>query len=169
MMRIAATLLRPTAAELTYNIASGQLTGRIDGVSISASAGSGGRSGTKTAGALNWWLANNPLATGVKLSSDKSRPGGPLPLGEYKVVLHESRQNWLRLVPLDEAAMHGRSGMAIHGRGPRGSDGCIVPTDFAVVTQLCRLIRNRNSAGGANVVLEVVAIGQDLDRQNRTG
>jgi len=156
------------APELTYNIASGRLTGFVDGVSISASAGSGGRAGSKTADALNWWLANNPLATGIKLSSDKSRPGGPLPMGEYRVVLHETRQNWLRLIPRNEAAMHGRSGMAIHGRGARGSDGCIVPTDFAVVSQLCRLVRKRAAAGGPDIALEVVAIGQDLDRQNRT-
>ncbi|HEX5390656.1 MAG TPA: hypothetical protein VFW67_12900 [Burkholderiaceae bacterium] len=157
-----------TPPELTYNIASGHLSGAIDGQHISAYAGSGGRAGTKTKDGLNWWLANNPFATQVKLPANKSHPGGPLPYGVYSLGLHESRENWLRLVPLDPGSMHGRSGMAIHGRGPRGSDGCIVPTDFAVVLRLCKLVKQRQEAGGAPVRLEVVAIGQDLDRQLRT-
>jgi len=164
MLRIQA-YVRP---ELTYNIASGLLCGQVDGTYISACAGSGGRAGTKAKDGLNWWLANNPLATHVKLPADKSHPGGPLPMGTYRVVLHETTPNWLRLLPLDERQMHGRSGMAIHGRGPRGSDGCIVPTDFAVVMQLCKLVRDRKAAGGPDVLLQVVATGQDLDRKNRT-
>ena len=155
-------------AELTYNISSSLLSGKIDGVFISAHALSGGRGGSKTPGTLNWWLANNPFATHVKLSPDRSVPGGPLPMGRYRLSLHESRTNWLRLMPLLDAAMHGRSGMAIHGRGKRGSDGCIVPTDFAVVTRLCELVRQRRDNAKSEIHLEVVAIGQDLDRQFRT-
>lgn len=168
-MRISTAVLRSIEEpELTYNIASGQLSGNIDGERISAYAGSGGRAGTKTNGATNWWLANNPLATRVGLPADKSHPGGPLPMGIYRVVLHESRHNWLRLVPADSKMMHGRSGMAIHGRGVRGSDGCIVPSDFSVVKRLCTLVKRRADAGGSNVRLKVLAIGTDLDRQNRT-
>lgn len=154
--------------ELTYNIASGRLTGNIDGQAISANAGSGGRAGTKSKNGLNWWLANNPFARRVKLPDDKSHPGGPLPYGTYELVLREKRPNWLRLVPRDTSAMHGRSGMAIHGRGNRGSDGCIVPTDFAVVLRVCKLVKAREAAKGPRVRLNVVAIGQDLDRQLRT-
>lgn len=169
MFRISPFALRALAApELTYNIASGTLTGEILGEHVSAQAGSGGRAGTKTAGARNWWLANNPLATHVKLSHDKTRPGGPLPMGRYDVRVHPTKAHWLRLEPHDVAAMQGRDGMAIHGRGPRGSDGCIVPTDFHVVIRLCDLVRRHHKAAGRDVVLEVVAIGQDLDRQNRT-
>jgi hypothetical protein len=168
-MRISSTVLSHyKPADLTYNIASGMLQGRIDGTSISARAGSGGRAGTKTAGALNWWLANNPLATGVKLGKGSSHPGGPLPMGTYRVVPHERKAEMLRLLPFDAAQMHGRNGMLIHGRGARGSDGCIVPTDFAVVQQLCALVKARRERGESDVVLQVVAIGQDLDRQNNT-
>ncbi|MFT3816255.1 MAG: hypothetical protein QM750_01260 [Rubrivivax sp.] len=149
------------APDLVYNIAEGRLNGEIDGVVIAAYAGSGGRANSKTRGAVNDWLANNPFAVGVKKTA--SNPGGPLPMGRYYVVSHEAHKNWLRLVPVRQAAMHGRSGMAIHGRGPRGSDGCIVPTDFAVVLRLCELVKAREDAGGDKVVLEVVAIG-DLDR-----
>ena len=62
--------VRRSEPELTHNIASARLTGLIDGVSISAYAGSGGRAGSKTPNALNWWLANNPLATHVRLSAN---------------------------------------------------------------------------------------------------
>ncbi|MGE0797086.1 MAG: hypothetical protein AB7G13_24770 [Lautropia sp.] len=155
-------------ADLTYNIASGLLSGRVDQLTVRVQAGSGGRAGSKTPGALNWWLANNPLATRVKMADDKSRPGGPLPMGRYRVVPHESRSNWLRLLPESPESMHGRTGMAIHGRGPRGSDGCIVPTDFTVVQQLYRVLVKRKAEQRPDAVLEVVAIGTDLDRQART-
>lgn len=169
MLRLSEETLRAAAPpELMYNISSRLLVGQIDGQSISAYAGSGGRAGTKTKDGLNWWLANNPLATHVRLPSSKSHPGGPLPLGIYRMVLHETRHNWLRLLPLDDRQMNGRSGMAIHGRGTRGSDGCIVPTDFAVVMSLCKLAEGRKNSGGRDIRVQVVAIGQDLDRQNRT-
>ena len=169
MLRLTTSQIQAIAPpELTYNIASGILSGEVDGSHISAHAGSGGRAGTKSKDGLNWWLANNPLATRVRLPADKSHPGGPIPMGTYRVVLHEARENWLRLLPVDERQMHGRSGMAIHGRGQRGSDGCIVPTDFAVVMRLCKLVRSRKEKGGRDVLLRVVAIGPDLDRKHYT-
>lgn len=152
-------------AELRYNLADGHLSGSIGGRKVSAWAGSGGRAGSKTPGALNWWLANNPFAVRVKLSS--GNPGGPLPMGKYRLVLHESRKNWIRLLPLDQA-MFGRDGFAIHGRGPRGSDGCIVPTDFLVVLEVCSALAQLEKSGRPAPILEVVAEGQDLDRQLRT-
>lgn len=167
-MRISGTIIDALKPELTYNISEQVLSGTIDGEHIVAHAGSGGRAGTKSKDGLNWWLANNPLATHVQLPANHSHPGGPLPMGVYRVVSHEKHKNWLRLIPLDPSRMHGRSGMAIHGRGPRGSDGCIVPTDFSIVVRLCALVAKRAKSGGRDVRLQVVAIGQDLDRQNRT-
>ncbi|MFO1250125.1 MAG: hypothetical protein U1E77_03030 [Inhella sp.] len=151
--------------ELTYNIQSGRLSGRVDGVAITASAGSGGRAGSKTAGALNYWLANNPFATHVKLNNKLGSSGGPLPLGTYALALHESRPNWIRLNPTGKHFdLHGRAGFAIHGRGPRGSDGCIVPTDFTVVLALCKLVKARADSGKPAIQLHVVAEGSDLER-----
>lgn len=161
------SVLKPNA-ELRYNIASGELEGTVDGVKLQGTAGSGGRAGSKVKDAMNWWLANNPYATRVKLNADHSNAGGPLPMGSYLLSLHESKPNWIRLTPRDATAMHGRAGFAIHGRGPRGSDGCIVPTDFNLVLRLCQLVAQRRSAGRAPIALEVYAIGQDLDRQLRT-
>ena len=143
--------------DLRYNIVEGTLVGQIDKLSVNAQAGSGGRAGTKSKGALNHWLANNPFATAVKLN-DKT-PGGPLPIGYYRLALHEKRRNWIRLLPFSSNQMFGRAGFAIHGRGPRGSDGCIVPTDFTVVTSICAALQKRVDAGGRNPVLQVYATG----------
>lgn len=158
--------------DLTYNIVEQLLSGKIDGTWISAHVVSGGRAGSKTAGAVNPLLANNPYATGVKLS--RKTPGGPLILGTYRLRTHESRANWIRLLPAAENHMRGRDGFAIHGRGPRGSDGCLVPTDFAVVELLHKLVKQRERSGGPAPTLSVVAIGdldaieRRMDRLNRT-
>jgi hypothetical protein len=150
--------------ELTYNIVEQVLGGRIDGVSINTQAVAGGRAGSKQSGAVNLFLANNPYATGVK-KSDKT-PGGPLILGKYRLRTHESEEKYIRLIPFDENNMRGRVGFLIHGRGPRGSDGCIVPTDFSVVELLHSLVAAREKASRPAPTLAVVAVG-DLDAIDR--
>jgi hypothetical protein len=147
-------------ADLVYNIVEQVLDGIIDGTTISAHVVSGGRAGTRTAGAENPFLANNPYATGVKKNA--KTPGGPLILGTYTLKTHESRPSWIRLVPSAGNYMKGRDGFAVHGRGARGSDGCIVPTDFAVVQLLYKLVKAREAKGGPAPTLAVIAVG-DLD------
>jgi len=149
-----------TGTDLTYNIVEQMLTGTIDGTSICAHVVSGGRAGTKTKGAENPFLANNPYATGIKLTSRNA--GGPVVMGSYTLKTHESKANWIRLIPATGNVMHGRAGFAIHPRGPRGSDGCLVPTDFAIVKLLHSLVAAREKAGKTAPTLAVVAIG-DLD------
>jgi len=154
-------------ADLVYNILEQSLRGSIDGTSINARAVSGGRAGSKLPGVVEYLRANNPYATHVKKTS--SVAGGPLPVSTYTLKTHESRPNWIRLLPTDKGAMHGRTGFAIHGRGPHGSDGCIVPGDFHVVQQLFALLRAREKAGKRAPTLSVVAIGdtERFDRLNR--
>ena len=147
-------------ADLTYNIVEMTLTGNIDGKKFDAKAYSGGRAGSKQKGVVHPMLANNPFLTSVKLGADN--PGGALPIGVYQLKTHESRKNWLRLNPMPGNAMHGRAGFAIHGRGNRGSDGCIVPHDCENVLQIHALVRNREKTKRPAPTLEVVAIG-DLD------
>jgi hypothetical protein len=149
-----------TGTDLVYNIVEEYLEGTIDGVSISAHAVAGGRAGSKLAGVVNPLLANNPYATGVKLSD--LTPGGPLVMGRYTMKTHESRSNWIRLVPFADNNMGNRAGFAIHGRGKRGSDGCIVPTDFNMVLLLYKLVGKREEAGSPAPTLAVIAAG-DLD------
>lgn len=157
-----------TATNLTYNIVEGLLLGVIDAVHINAQAVSGGRAGSKLLDVVNPWLANNPYATRVKKGT--KRPGGPLIMGKYWLQCHESRANWLRLIPYPTNAMGNRNGFAIHGRGNRGSDGCIVPTDFNVVLKLYSLVQTREASRLAAPSLAVIAIGDidSLDTRLRT-
>lgn len=161
----------PTTTDLLYNIVEQTLVGSIDGVYINSQAGSGGRAGSKTNGAVNLFLANNPFATSVKKT--KSHPGGPIPRARYKLTTHESRKLWIRLTPLaeDGKLLGNRDGFAIHGRGARGSDGCLVPTDFTVVELIHRLVKARETAGKEPPTLEVVSVGDlaPFERLNRIG
>jgi hypothetical protein len=153
-----------TDTDLTYNIVEQLLEGIIDGQAIHARAVSGGRAGTKTPGVENVFLANNPYLTKVKKHG--ATPGGPTIMGKYRLFTHESKPDWIRLVPYADNTMHGRDGFAIHGRGPRGSDGCVVPTDFAVVQQVYKLVKAREKAKKQAPTLTVVAIG-DFDAVDR--
>jgi hypothetical protein len=156
-------LTQQTGTDFVYNILEEVLVGSLDGTSITAHVVSGGRAGSKTKGVVNPFLANNPYATHVK---EGKTPGGPVIMGKYRLKTHESKPSWIRLLPFAENAMHGRDGFAIHGRGPRGSDGCIVPTQFAVVQLLYSLVKARETNGGAAPTLAVVAIG-DFDALDR--
>lgn len=155
----------PTSPELAYNIASMRLTGTVDGTAINTIAYSGGRAGSKTPGAINNLIANNPFLTGVKLNEAKKKNGsvgGPLPMGTYTLVLHEKKENFIRLVPKNVTNMHSRSGFLIHGKGVRGSDGCIVPDEFSIVQALYKLVKERKEKNLPVIHLKVYAVG-DLD------
>ena len=147
-----------TDTDLVYNVVEELLTGEIDGKRINARSVSGGRAGSKKAGVVNMFLANNPFSTGVKKTA--KNPGGTIPLAKFLLRTHESRSNWIRLVPMGDQNLHGRDGFAIHGRGQRGSDGCIVPSDFHNVLLIHSLVKKREEAGGPAPTLQVVAIGE---------
>lgn len=139
-------------AHLKYNIVEAMLYGRIEELVINSFAGSGGRAMSKTKGAENWLLSNNWNMTSVKES--ESHPGGPIPRGKYWMVIHESRNNWIRLNPLPGTRMNGRDGMAIHGRGKVGSHGCIVPEDFNVIKSLVAKLKQINYKPVLEVIVE---------------
>lgn len=154
--------------DLTFNIPTGRLSGAVDGYRVDTLAGSGGRAGSKIPGAENWHLSNNPLATHVGGPNSRGTHAfGPIPIGDYVLRVHETRQNWVRLLPGRGNSMHGRTGFAIHGRGEVGSHGCLVLSDFGVLLQLIQVLKARESRGGAPPTLEVVAVGTDLDRKFR--
>jgi hypothetical protein len=157
-----------SGSDLTYNIIEAHLTGKVDGVQINARAHSGGRGGSKKKGAQQYFLVDNPFATGIKLDEkNKDSVGGTLPMGRYNLRPHEKRKNWIRLIPGAQNNMKGRAGFAIHGRGKRGSDGCIVPTDFNIVLKLYALAEARQKQRLPEITLEVVAIGTDVDKKLR--
>jgi len=142
--------------QVVFNIATGRLSGKIGDYSFVGFAWSGGRGGSKTVGAVHPVIVNNPFLTTLKLRGDgvdNPNYAGPLPIGTYVMKNHESKPNWIRLLP--------RNPIAMHGRGRRGSDGCIVPVDFTVVQTLSKYVKEYANAG-KEVELEVIAVG-DLD------
>ena len=154
--------------DLIYNIETGSLTGSIGGNHISAYAGSGGRAGSKIKGAVNPLLANNSLATHIGGAQNAgTHLFGPIPQGVYRLKLHESKTNWIRLNPQSGTDTYDRAGFAIHGRGDTGSHGCLVPTDFNVVLHLCKLVKENDAAGNPAVTVKVIAEGTEIGKQMR--
>jgi hypothetical protein len=151
--------------QLSYNIVEQRLLGRLGSVVINCTAGSGGRAGTKTKDAENWWLKNNPLATHIHLGAHQF---GPLPQGRYYMHPHEKHNNIVRLGPFPSNFMYGRSEFLIHGRGPIGSHGCIVPYDLNDVITIYNAVTMYIDTHKSKPVLEVIAVGSDVDRKFRT-
>jgi len=142
---------------LLYLIADQLLAGEVEGARFQMRAVSGGRAGTKIEGAENTGLANNPYLSWVKKGPNPI--GGPLPCGSYTLRLRASRANWIDLVPENPHLMWSRDGFAIHGRGPRGSDGCIVPMAPGELVRLVAAVSKAKSP----VTLTVIA-GEIHDR-----
>ncbi|MBX7222648.1 MAG: DUF2778 domain-containing protein [Blastocatellia bacterium] len=92
---------------------------------------SGGGGGSTHSAVPDPILVNNPAMTSNKLGTNQIHPrGGPLPAGTYSIMAptrhpHLGLSSYLDPSPANH--MFGRSGFFIHGRGPKGSDGCIVP------------------------------------------
>ena len=119
-------------ANLTYYIYEGVLVGRAGGSQFHMLALSGGGSGS-TRNAPNFGGGFYPYLTGKKTTGTGAthQHGGPIPPGRY--IIHSPEQNahlgLSAFLEPDGGNMMGRSGFYIHGRGPHGSDGCIVPLE----------------------------------------
>jgi len=121
-------------ANLTYYIFEGVLVGVVNGTFIHIFAHSGGGGGsTNAAGPSEPDAVNNVYRTGQLTRTDRGIRGGPIPTGKY-TIRRPSRWHGgraARLEPADPIGFQkttGRSGgFLIHGRGPLGSDGCLVP------------------------------------------
>lgn len=139
---------------LSYYIFEGLLTGFANGNLVHISALSGGGGGSTRHRASD--AVNNPYMEGLKTVSTRAGHvhGGPLPPGTY-TIKHPAVNRHLglsaELVP-KRVDMMGRSGFYIHGRGPHGSDGCIVPLDPGQFHQLMHALKTSN--GGNLVVAE---------------
>jgi len=152
------------AANLQYNIESRLLTGKLEKLSIREYAGSGGRAGSKKVDE-NIFLANNSLATHIGGPKNAgTHKFGPIPLGTYSLKIHESRDNWIRLIPKKRNNMHGRAGFAIHGRGKVGSHGCIVPNNFKTILNMIKVLEGNPEK---EYTLKVIAMGPNIGWQNK--
>lgn len=152
-------------AVLTFYIAEGMLTGTAGGrmFNLDAKSGGGGGSRARPQGNSD---TNNPGSVGVKTT--RTRRGGPLPPGRYRISAprrHPHLGLSAALTPADAAQgrrMLGRAGFYIHGRGPRGSDGCIVPME-SFATLMNALAASR---GGQLTVIARVGGAQTQDRRD---
>jgi hypothetical protein len=144
------------AANLTYYIFEGVLTGIVDGRLYHLFALSGGGGGsTKNATQAS---ANNPYMEGLKTSDIPKGKGhthgGPIPPGKYKIEKPAHHPH----LGLSAKLLHpqwrplGRDGFYIHGRGPHGSDGCIVPLHRTQFQDLMSALMHSN--GGTLAVEE---------------
>ena len=143
------------SALLNYNIFEGVLLGTIGRKLIHITAMSGGGAGSKLHKAN--FTANNPYMTGLKTITSKTghQHGGPIPPGRYTIMKpgkHPHLGLSAELVPFGKLPLGGRGGFFIHGRGPHGSDGCIVPTHDDQFRELMQELEQSN--GGSLIVQE---------------
>lgn len=146
------------SAELTYYIFEGILTGTANKAFFQISAVSGGGAGsTKNRPESS---ANNPYMEGLKTAAATKTTGhvhgGPIPPGKYTIQKPSHHPH----LGLSAQLLHprwrpmGRDGFYIHGRGPHGSDGCIVPLDHGKFQQLMTALTH--SHGGVLHVEEAM-------------
>ncbi len=143
-------------AHLTYYIREGLLVGVSGDQMFHIEALSGGAGGsTKHSGTD---AVNNPYMEGLKTTGASASPGhvhgGPLPPGKYVVHTPAHHPHLGLSARLDHPRFRpmGRDGFYIHGRGPHGSDGCIVPLDQTKFNDLMKALTK--SHGGMLVVEE---------------
>jgi len=172
-------------ARLTYNAASGFLTGRIGNQVFNDSADSGGSRGHKqtTHAKAKRYLHSTSLndslgrmATTRELYDKKSdtyfQRGGTLPSGHYHCVYVENHASFHECIRLDQmcdahaivspfarhSIVHHRGGFFIHGHGPKGSDGCLVLASETRRKSLNQAVRGFDG----RVILEVTHVSYML-------
>ena len=144
---------------LKYSIRDEMLYGSVADESFSMKAFSGGGRGS-TAGMelhdLKHWSTNKKAPPAF---TQRSR-GGPLPVGMYLVkyygfhdhlgrcaILMQTLSSLLHADPWSDVGVSvtDRSGFYIHGRGPKGSDGCIVPSKGSDLKSLLDTLEDEGS------------------------
>jgi hypothetical protein len=145
---------------LTYYIREGLLVGVSDDRMFHISALSGGAGGSTKHGTSN--AVNNPYMEGLKTKGAAASAGhvhgGPLPPGKYVVHTPAHHPHLGLSARLDHPRFRpmGRDGFYIHGQGPHGSDGCIVPLDRAQFNDLMKAL---SKSHGGTLVVEETADG----------
>lgn len=141
-------------AVLKYSIAQELLTGVIGHDAFTLTAYSGGGRGRKGAGAEHSFDSYQTTRQTFGDKHAKSHVhGGPIPRGFYNCVYVLNDREFHECIRLDPIVTedvaydkkhglhHTRSNFFIHGRGPHGSDGCIVPSSNAERLRLNKAIR----------------------------
>jgi hypothetical protein len=157
------------SARLTYYIFEGVLAGNADGKFFHIFALSGGGGGSKSTkkGWVKNDVVNNPYMTGLVTKGSHDDPkhvhGGPIPRGGYiiaKPAWNKDLGLSAKLTPMPGNKMAGRTGgFYIHGRGPHGSDGCIVPTNAQEFHNLMQALENE---GGGSLYVLTTTTGMEF-------
>ena len=165
---------------LRYNIMSEMLYGTVAGQSISMKAYSGGgrgsKSGVERSNIRHWDTQKKAPA-----KYDEANRGGPLPQGYYIVkylgkykhygVSARLEQTLTSLLYSDftsdisPISVTQRDGFLIHGMGPKGSDGCIVPANAKSLNHLLSALKKSK----APVWLAVHSSGIMSDKLKNVG
>lgn len=142
--------------KLNYSISDEILYGTINGTTFSMKAYSGGGRGSNAGMELvdlRHWSTSKKAPP---VFSPKDR-GGPLPVGLYIARYygqHEHLGRCAELIQTLSSLLHAdpwsdigiavtdRAGFYIHGSGPKGSDGCIVPAKASDLKDLLDAIKN---------------------------
>ncbi|HIJ88262.1 MAG TPA: DUF2778 domain-containing protein [Desulfuromonadales bacterium] len=159
---------------LIYSITDEMLYSTTKGFSFSTQAFSGGGRGS-TAGAQRNDLAHWDTDKKAPESFDFSNRGGPIPVGFYVVKYIGNYKNFgecarleqtiTSLIQVDLKSPIGikvtkRDKFLIHGCGPKGSDGCIVPANKEALKKLLTFIKSAANT----VLLEVRNEGVRMDK-----
>jgi len=144
---------------LTYRIAMQRLTGTVNGEEFDIYAASGGGRGRRR-GAPEASVSSFDH----RRKTTRATRGGPIPPGYYIVhtpsahprlgrsaFLEQTVSSLLQLEPTSElgVVVTNRDGFFVHGRGPRGSDGCIVPFE-----QFDELLDALQAEGGSVLLVQ---------------
>lgn len=155
---------------LQYSIMDECLYGTIGKTSFSMKAYSGGGRGS-TAGMerqdLKHWNTNKKAPA----TFDEASRGGPLPIGFYIVSYLGRYKHFGECARIDQTIasllqrdldspigikVTDRDGFLIHGAGPKGSDGCIVPASKSALRNLLAAIKAQKAPIGLLVHSEGV-------------
>lgn len=144
---------------LKYSIRDEVLFGTVGGKSFSMKAFSGGGRGSTDGMELHDLKHWSTTKKAPPAFSRKSR-GGPLPVGLYLAQyygIHEHLGRCAILMQTLSSLLHAdpwsdigvsvtdRSGFYIHGSGPKGSDGCIVPSKSSDLKALLDALKAQDS------------------------
>lgn len=159
---------------LQYSIMNESLYGKVGDTAFAMKAFSGGGRGS-TAGMERHDLRHWSIAKKAPASFQERNRGGPIPTGMYLVWYIASHPHYGECARLDATlsamiqhdaespigfSVTDRDGFMIHGRGPKGSDGCIVPASAPQLHALLAAIRGAASP----VTLLVHSPGMNADR-----
>lgn len=152
------------SANLFYYIREGVLEGTVNGEPVRISTYSGGGSGYDPANprsvryTRDTEAANNPYRTRQLTNEALNTRGGPIPPGRYSIKKPDSESKNVSLEPLNPIGFFRKTGRTggflIHGAGPKGSDGCLVPASTTEFKDL--MDKLKSSDGGTLWVLESV-------------